>query len=450
MSTGSAPPNMIFFFTDQQRWDSCGVNGSPLDLTPNFDRLASEGTHCPNAFTCQPVCLPARICLQTGKYASRFHIYSNAGQLPVEEPTLGHFFRAAGYHTGYVGKWHMCHEEPVPPEKRSGYDFFMGANVLEFTSDAYDLRMYDNEGKERFFPGYRVDGETDVAIRYVAEHRDHPFFLMISYLEPHFQNTRDDYPAPTGYEQAYQDAWMPPDLKALGGTSARHLPGYYGMIKRLDEALGRLMDALRSLDLLGNTVIVFTTDHGCHFKTRNGEYKRSCHDASIRIPMAFTGPGFMAGGRLRECVSLLDVPPTLLEACGIEVPGSMQGRSILPLTRGDGRSWPGEAYVEIFDPPHLVRCVRTPRWTYSIERTEKGMDPAQGWTFAEGCLFDNMADPWQLENLMGKEGYRGPAEIMRGRLLRRMAEAGEPEPEIVPTEWRPSGQRRIRERDWHK
>ena len=103
--------------------------------------------------------------------------------------------------------------------------------------------------------------------------------------------------------------WTPPDLAALGGSTQQHLGGYYGMVKRLDEALGRLRDALRSLDMLDNTIILFTSDHGCHFKTRNNEYKRSCHESSIRVPTAISGPGFNNRGRVDRLVSLVDLPP---------------------------------------------------------------------------------------------------------------------------------------------
>ena len=98
------------------------------------------------------------------------------------------------------------------------------------------------------------------------------------------------------------------------------------LVKRLDEALGRLLDALRSLDLLDNTIVLFTTDHGNHFKTRNDEYKRSCHEASIRVPTMLTGPGFNGGGQIRELVSLIDLPPTLLDSAGIAVPDHMRGQ----------------------------------------------------------------------------------------------------------------------------
>ena len=178
-------------------------------------------------------------------------------------------------------------------------------------------------GRRVDLPGYRVDAVTDAAIRYVdARAREAaPFFLFVSFIEPHFQNSRDDYPAPTGYEEAYTGAWLPPDLAALGGSTHQHLAGYYGMVRRLDEALGRLQDALRSLDLLQSTVLLYTTDHGCHFKTRNAEYKRSCHESSIRLPTAVSGPGFDGGGRVPQLTSLIDLPPTLLDAAGITPPG---------------------------------------------------------------------------------------------------------------------------------
>ena len=442
-------PNVVVFFTDQQRWDTTGIHGNPMDLTPNFDRSAMEGTHCYNAFSNQPVCLPARVMLQTGRYASQSNCYSNAGELPVGTKTIGHQFQEAGYKTAYVGKWHMCHEEPVPKERRDGYDYWLGANILEFTSDAYQTTLFDNDNKPVDLPGYRVDALTDAAIRYIDNNKEDPFFLFCSFIEPHFQNTRDDFPAPVGYEEKYLDNWLPPDLRALGGTSGRHLPGYYGMVKRLDEAYGRMLDALKSMNILDNTVVLFTTDHGCHFKTRNGEYKRSCHDTSIRIPMAFTGPGFESGGRLKELVSLIDIPPTLLDACNIPVPDNMQGRSILPLTRERVSNWPEEVYVEIFE-TSLSRCVRTQRWKYSVRKTEEGAQKGSSWIFEEDFLYDLLADPYELYNLAGFDSHRKVADVMKERLIRRMKQAGEEEPEIKNAPVKPGGQKIVPDNDIYR
>ncbi len=441
-------PNVIVFFTDQQRWDTSGLYGNPMDLTPNFDRMAVEGTHCYNAFTCQPVCLPARSCLQTGKYASQMNIFNNGGELPVDAVTLGHLYKQAGYVTAYIGKWHMCHQEPVPKEKRTGYDFWLGSNILEFTSDAYDTHMFDGDGNDVFLPGFRVDAQTDAAIRYIAENRDKPFFLFISFIEPHFQNSRDDYPAPTGYEQKYQDPWTPPDLRALGGTSARHLPGYYGMVKRLDEALGRLQDALISMNLTDKTILAYTTDHSCHFKTRNSEYKRSCHDSSLHIPMAFTGPGFNGGGRIKNLVSLIDVPPTLLNATGIDIPEYMEGHSILPLINKTAMKWQEDIYAEASDGKTRYRCVRTNRWKYSVRAEMTDTAKNRPSVYIEDELYDLKADPWELNNLMGYQSHKKVCEIMRERLYKRFSQVGESEVTVTEAPTVSSGQKTLKECEW--
>ena len=270
MPKNAKKPNVVVFFTDQQRWDTTGLHGNPMDLTPNLDRLARSHTHVAHSFTCQPVCGPARSCLQTGLYATTTGCFRNGIPLPAGSRTLAHYFGEAGYQTGYIGKWHLNGRGsmgPVPREQRGGYDYWLASNTLEFTSDAYHTVLYDEAEQPVELPGFRVDALTDAAIRYLDAHRADPFFLFVSYIEPHHQNHLDDYPPPDGYRERYTGGWVPPDLAALGGSTHQHLGGYYGQVKRLDEALGRVVDALKSLDLLEDTVLLFTSDHGCHFKT---------------------------------------------------------------------------------------------------------------------------------------------------------------------------------------
>ncbi|MGA8117972.1 MAG: sulfatase-like hydrolase/transferase, partial [Actinocatenispora sp.] len=419
--TGS--PNVVVFLTDQQRYDTMGLHGNPLDLTPNLDRFATEGTLCENAFTCQPVCAPARAAMQTGQWPTTIGVYRNGIPLPTEVPTLATRFAAAGYDTAYVGKWHLgaMDTEPVPVELRGGYDYWFSADAVELMSDAYDARLYDTHGNLHRLPGYRSDAYVDAAIDYLARPHDRPFLLFLSLLEPHHQNTRDDYPAPDGYRQRYEGRWVPPDLAALGGSTHQHLAGYWGMVKRVDEGFGRLLDALRSLDLTDETVVAFGTDHGCHFKTRNNEYKRSAHDASIRIPMAFGGPGFSRGGRVRELVSLIDLAPTLLDAAGIADP-LLPGRSVRDALRGDP-DWPTEVFVQISE-SHVGRAIRTERWKYAV--TAPGLS---GWRvsaadrYVETELYDLTADPHELNNLAGLDTHRAVADELRERLRARMVQA---------------------------
>jgi arylsulfatase A-like enzyme len=442
-------PNVIVFFTDQQRWDTTGVHGNPLGLTPNFDRMAQRGTHLARTSTCQPVCGPARASLQTGLYATNTGVWRNGLALDPEPRTLADVFGAAGYATGYIGKWHLADQQIVPEAQRGGYDAWLASNVLEFTSEPYDTVMYNEDSEPVKLPGYRVDALTDAAIRYVDAHQAEPFFLFLSFLEPHHQNRLDDYVAPDGYRERYQGAWIPPDLAALGGSTHQHVAGYYGIVKRLDEALGRLLDALKSLGLGENTIVLYTSDHGCHFKTRNGEYKRSCHESSIRVPTALTGPGFEAGGRRRELVSLVDLPPTLLDAAGLPVPPAMQGRSVLPLLHGDGAAedWPQEVFIQISE-SQVGRALRTQRWKYSVMAPERhgGRDP-DAERYTEEYLYDLACDPYELTNLIGLASHQEVARLLRERLIQRMVAAGEAAPIITPAPQRLSGQRRVTEEE---
>ena len=259
---------------------------------------------------------------------------------------------------------------------------------------------------------------------------------MLSHLEPHMQNHRDDHPAPPGYAERYHGRWTPPDLAALpghhpfyqhltGGNAQQQLGGYWGMVKRLDEAFGRVMDALASLGLLGDTVVVFASDHGCHFRTRNDEYKRSCHDASVRTPCLIHGGPFTGGGRVEAPFQLTDLAPTLCDAAGVEPPAGAQGRSVLPLVRRQEVDWPEEAFVQISE-SGCGRAVRTRRWKYAAHDPDAGHGDRHGTRYVETHLYDLLADPYELVNLAGLAAHRAVRDDLKARLLRRIAGAGEP------------------------
>ena len=472
MSQQTSKPNVVIFFTDQQRWDASSLHGNPLDLMPNFDRIAQRGTHLSNAITCAPVCGPARCCLQTGTHITTNGGVANGCGIPEHLPTIAQCFNDAGYHTGYIGKWHLAGEHkntvagergPVPEVARGGWQEWLAVEALEFSVHEYHTVLYDNDNQAVRLPGYRVDAMTDAGIRFIDAHQDEPFCLMLSYIEPHHQNDKDDYPPPDGYRQRYEGRWTPPDLAGLpsfrpndhsgvGGSTQHHLGGYWGMVKRLDEAFGRVLDALKSLDLDQNTIVLFTSDHACHFKTRNGEYKRSCHESSVHVPTALYGGPFMGGGRIEHVTSLVDLPVTLLDACGLDVPEEMEGRSILPLTRGQKDDWPEEVLIHICD-DKAGRAVRTQRWKYCVmsERTTRdiGADFADA-TYTEAYLYDLHHDPYELCNLIDQESHSEVRRVMRERMFKRMDEIGEPRPTIVEIEPRPSGQRIVREHEVHQ
>jgi arylsulfatase A-like enzyme len=433
------PPNILVYFTDQQRWDTCGCYGkNPMNLTPNLDKMAAGGTRLQYAFTVQPLCTPARACFQTGRYPSRTGVWRNGVALSTTEKTMAHYFKEAGYFTGYIGKWHLANtgEEPVPPGLRGGYeDLWLAADALEFLSHPDDLKLWDKREKLVRQPGYRVDAQTDLVLDFLdkrARHKKQPFFLFNSYLEPHHQNDLNRHVAPEGYAERYKDFYIPPDLQGREGDWPQELPSYYGACASLDENLGRVLDKLAETGLARNTVVFFCSDHGSHFRTRNGEYKRSCHEGSIRVPAVFAGPGFKGGKVVKELVTLLDWPATLLDAAGIPVPANMDGRSILPLLKRNKPPWPQDVFIQISE-AQVGRALRTKRWKYGVDAPGlNGYEVESSDVYVEQYLYDLEADPYEHENLAASPKKRAVRKRLAAHLLTRMAQAGEPPARIEP------------------
>lgn len=209
--------NIIFYFTDQQRADTCGCYGQPLDITPNLDRLAKEGVKFEYAFSPQPVCGPCRALFQTGKYPTETGCFRNNIMLPAGIKTLADYIEEAGYETAYIGKWHLASDgelekpptidhtiTPIPRELRGGYTgFWRTADVLEFTSHGYDGYVFDENDNRIDFKGYRADCITDLALDFFEERdAEKPFFMTISHIEPHHQNDRKCYEGPEGSKKS--------------------------------------------------------------------------------------------------------------------------------------------------------------------------------------------------------------------------------------------------------
>lgn len=428
-------PNIVIFLTDQQRHDTLGAYGNPLDITPAFDGWAKEGTLCENAFTPQPICMPARACLQTGAYANQNGCTKNGLPLNNRRNTgMAQYFTAAGYDTGYIGKWHLADTSPVPAEQRYGFKSWLGSNTLEFSSSAYDLVMYNEENQPVRVPGHRIDGVADCAIRYINTPREKPFLLFVSPLEPHGQNNVNAYLAPRFMQQRWQGRWMPPDLATLGGSAHGQMAGYLALVERLDYAFGRIMDALLSLNMLDNTIVLFTSDHGEHFMTRNTTHKMSPHEASIHVPLLLLGPHFSGGRRLSQLVSLVDILPTLMDAAGLEIPEHLAGQSLLPLLRNTTTNWPKEVLIQTSE-VELGRTVRTMRWKYGVVAPQKDpLQDAESDMYEERYLYDLQHDPYELTNLIHHSGFDAVKDELRERLLVKMEESGETRPFIKRAE----------------
>lgn len=436
-------PNVVFFFSDQQRYDTVGCYGQNLDITPNLDKMAEEGVRFEYAFTPQPVCGPARACLQTGKYATTTGCFKNDIALPLNEKTIANWCFESGYEVGYIGKWHLASTgrrqnyktKPVPLELRGGWnDYWLASDVLEFTSNGYSGHMFDGDMNKVEFNKYRVDAITDFALDYLNNKRnkEKPFFLFLSYLEPHHQNTTHRYEGPVGSEEKFKHYEVPKDLKEEKGDWRKNYPDYLGSCNSLDYNLGRIRDELKKMGLEENTLIIYTSDHGSHFKTRNFEYKRSCHESSIRIPLVINGPGFKGGKVIKELVSLIDIPPTILASTGINKPDYMQGRSLQQLVEGNSSNWPDEVFLQISE-SQVGRAIRTKKWKYSVNALHKqGFLHADSDTYIEDFLYDLETDPHEKNNLVCDPAYKKIRYGLAQRLTSKMQEVGEGVPEILP------------------
>jgi len=438
-------PNIIFFFTDQQRWDTCGCYGQELPITPNLDKMASEGVRFKHAFTCQPVCGPARASLQTGKYPTEVGCHTNHRMLPINEPTIAKWLSGAGYEVGYIGKWHLSsfgpingpddfRVKPVPLERRGGYkDYWLASDTLEFTSHSYD-DMFDGNMNRRDFPEgrYRVDVLGDWTLEYLdTRNGEKPFFLLLSFIEPHHQNDHNHYEGPIGSKEKWSNYKIPGDLVDTQGDWRENYPDYLGCCNSLDENLGRIRKKLDELGIADNTIVIFTSDHGSHFRTRNSEYKRSCQDSCIRIPMVIYGRGFKGGQVIDNLVSLIDLPPTIMNMAGLEKPNSMRGRPLLPLVNGSAINWEDEVFLQISE-SHCGRAIRTNEWKYSVRAPGKtGGDPDSD-VYVDDYLYDLNADPHERNNLIADKAYADIRVELSVRLKSRMVQAGENEPEILP------------------
>ncbi len=415
---------MLVVLSDQQRPDSCGVFGQRLPVTPRLDALAADGVAFDEAFTVQPVCGPARAAIQTGLYPTRTGCWRNGIALPPSATTLADRMSALGYRTGYIGKWHLAsnrgrnlpadrpaarfERRPVPPERRGGYrDVWVAADALEHTSGATSGHVYDEQGNRVRLDGYRVDALTDLAIdrldRLDRLDDTRPFFLFVSFLEPHHQNNRFRTIGPKGWSERFDSFDRPGDLPAWGGDWRWNYAEYLACCASIDANLGRLVDALVRQGRLDDTLVVFTSDHGSHFRTRNLEYKRSPHDASIRVPLVIAGPGFRGGQHRRDLATNLDLLPTIVTAAGGEDPG-LDGRSLHTEAAA-----PDDVLVQISE-SQIGRALRTTTHTYAAKAP--GRNPLAGHSRASADryvgthLYDNVRDPDQRTNLIDDPSSR--------------------------------------------
>lgn len=430
--------NIIFYFSDQQRWDT--VNEQVM---PNVMKLAEEGTLFENNFTCQPVCGPARACLQSGMYATQVGCYWNGIALPRDITPLARYFNDAGYQTAYIGKWHLasdrypgiglhCESKAVPKDRQGEYQYWRAADCLEFTSHGYDGYIFDGDGNKIDFKGYRADCINDFALEYLDKcDKEKPFFIFVSQLEPHHQN---DHHTIEGYKETvdkFKDYPLPDDLTFLKGNYKEEYPDYISAINRLDYNVGRLVDKLKELGIYDDTIIIYTSDHGAHFKTRNPEYKRTCHESASHTPLIIKGGGFEGGKRETRLSSLIDLPPTMLSMAGIDIPKQYAG---IDLTKqiNNPKEKRDCVFMQISE-SQCGRAIRTDRYKYAIrDAMPIGYIHHTNKAYFEDYLYDLEKDPIEKHNLVKDPAYKNVREDLKYMLIEQMTNAGENAPVILP------------------
>ncbi|MDH2926695.1 sulfatase-like hydrolase/transferase [Lonepinella koalarum] len=448
-------PNILFYFTDQQRWDTVGVYGQPLDITPTLDKLAEDGVVFEQAYSSQPVCGPCRSIFQSGLYPTQTGCFRNNVALPLNIKTLADYFTEDGYDTAYVGKWHLASDgelekEPeidytvtaIPPERRGGYKgFWRAADVLEFTSHGYDGFVFDENMNKCEFKGYRVDCITDYALEYLDQYNgEKPFFMTISHIEPHHQNDRHCYEGPDGSKVRFKHFQLPHDLDVLKGNAAEMYPDYLGCCRRLDDNLARVIEKLKEKGLYDNTIIIFASDHGSHFMTRNrdenlngyDDYKRSCHSSAMHVPLVITGGAYKGGKRIKDLVSTASLPKTFLAMAGIDVGDKMIGENLQNVVEHKDPNRLNEVFAQISE-SRVGRCIRTEKYLYSVFAPNKnGGEYAASDVYQEDFLYDLEKDPYELTNLVKDPNYETARIELREKLCQHLAIAKESRPTILP------------------
>lgn len=423
-------PNIFVVFADQLRASSVGYTGEEPVVTPNLDALAKQSLVFSTAVSPLPVCTPYRGSLITGRTPLSLGLVLNDIALSVNESSIAHVLKGAGYDTAYIGKWHLNGPNRaawVPPGPlRQGFDYWAAANF----DHNYDHSIYfegDSPGP-RIWRGYDAEAQTNLAIEYLRSRESaRPFCLFLSWGPPH-------HPYRT-VAKKYLDMYVPGDIPARPNCPEpprQDLWGYYAQTSFLDEQMGRLLSAMDALGLRDDTILVFTSDHG-DMHGSHGVYKKQWPwDESIKVPFIMRWPSGIKGGRTFDFpISVIDVMPTLLGLCGAPIPEAVEGTDLSAILNGGNRETPAAALLmnpcpfSIGDPrgddqiPDYrgmrmeYRGVRTSRYTY-IRTIDKP------W-----LLYDNRDDPYQLRNLTGDGGYRKLAGELEEQMQAQMRHIGD-------------------------
>jgi len=435
-------PNLIYVFADQLRYQSLGYAGDKRAKTPHIDAFAQTGINLINCVSGHPMCAPYRASLFTGKYPSSTGMVINELRMNPNHRCFGHVLHDGGYDTYYIGKWHLWanqlghHDDPknsyTPPgDHRLGFDGYWASYGFHHTY--WDQYYHENSPERIVIEGYEPDGQTDLAIEKLktAASGENPFALFLSLGTPHDPWWPDN--VPVDYLKRFEDVEFdyPPNYKpendphadrwAMLNAQQRHdLPEwmrvYYAMTANLDWNMGRLIEAVEALGLMDNTILVFTSDHGEMFGAQGRRAKNIFYEEAVRVPFLIRWDGHIAPNSVSDvCINTPDIMPTLLSLMDLPIPGEGEGADLGHVLLGQAGGEPEAAFMQgmgataIFEDGHEWRALRSKQYTYAVYRDDRSE-----------FLFDNLSDPYQMQNLADAPHHREMLSKFREQLKRRM------------------------------
>lgn len=419
-------PNFLFILTDDQRWDALGAlqrqlgeqGRFPWLETPSLDRLLREGVRFENAFVTNSLCSPSRACFLTGRYNHLNGIANNFTEFDTNTPTWATALRAAGYRTGFVGKWHMGSQKG----QRPGFDY-----SASFIGHArYVDAPFEINGETTATKGWVDDVSTGYAEQFIKDAGDRSWALAVCFKTPHGPTepparTAAKYPdvgarpvANVGAKPPFPWPTHTPTPRADGTLPVN--TNYFRCLTAMDDCVGRLLKLLDDLKLADDTMVVFAGDNGYYFAEHGLGDKRSAYEESLRIPLLLRYPRAGLAGRTLPGLALnIDLAPTWLDYAGVRIPADMQGRSWRPLLEGQTQDWRRSFFFEYFWEPQKGNP--TPSLTGVRTERAKLVRYKEHPEWEE--VYDLAADPHELKNLARDPAAAALCDELKGEYERQ-------------------------------
>ena len=409
-------PNVLLVMTDDQGFGDLGCHGNPVVQTPNLDAFAKESVWLKN-FSVSPVCSPTRSSLLTGKYNYRTGVvdtYLGRSLMRPDVRTLPEVLAASGYRTGLFGKWHLGDNYPLRPEDR-GFQrtlWCQGGGIAQPSDPPEGGSYFDpilrKDGQEFRAKGYCTDVFTDGAIDFIQKaDATKPFFAYVAFNAPHGPYQVDAKLAATYAKRDLTPMGFPKIGQPWAGpkVAVDEIAKAYAMIENIDANFGRMMKALAERNLADNTLVIFLTDNGpggIRFNSGLRNRKGTVYEGGIRVPCYVRWPKMLTAGRIvAEHTAHIDLTPTILEATKSATPTDVDGRSLLPLLRGDAKAWPERTlYFQWHrgDEPEKFRAFAAKGPKYKLVQAIGAGDVIGKWQ-PKYELFDLPNDPFEQHDL---------------------------------------------------